>query len=69
MIPSPSPTSRLTGARACQRSADRQTAWRRCCAGWALSEISVVDGAHGRVHDPNLPMNVIMLQFTAVRGK
>ena len=33
-----------------------------------FADVSVVDGAHRRVHDPNLPINV-MLQYTAVKGK
>ena len=32
-----------------------------------FADVSVVDSAHRGVHDPNLPMNV-MLQFTAVKG-
>ena len=35
--------------------------------GVGFAEVSVVDGVHRGVHDPNLPMNV-MLQFTAVKG-
>ena len=33
-----------------------------------FAKVSVVDSAHSGVHDPNLPMNV-MLQYTAMKQK